>query len=61
MLTAIALTPIWNDALEETIQIGSEFRMTDERIISLINIGAAKLPDKAIQLTPIDENIDDVE
>ena len=43
MLTAIAIQPIWNDALEEVIPEGTTFKMPDDRINSLVAIGAAEI------------------
>lgn len=43
MLIATAVTPIWDEATGETIEQGKEFKMSDDRVMSLINIGAAKL------------------
>lgn len=43
MLAAIAVTPIWDEVKASVIKEGEEFKMTDDKIISLVNIGAAKL------------------
>lgn len=43
MLKAIAVQDIWCDSTEEIIKSGTEFTMGDDRINSLVAIGAAKL------------------
>jgi hypothetical protein len=53
MLHAIALTEVWDDANEKTIKEGEEFSMTDDRIQSLVNIGAAKLK----PVSPVPEEV----
>jgi hypothetical protein len=43
MLAAIAVTPVWDEVNESVIKAGEEFKMTDDKVMSLVNIGAAKL------------------
>jgi hypothetical protein len=43
MLRAIALEPIWDDAVESLIEIGKQFSMSDSRVESLAAIGAARI------------------
>jgi hypothetical protein len=45
MLKAIAVTPVWDEVNETVIEEGSEFSMGDDKILSLVRIGAAKLKD----------------
>lgn len=43
MLTAIALTKIWDDAQEKIIPKSKIFRMSNSRIMSLVAIKAAAI------------------